>query len=275
MVVPAYFEMLCKELAGRRYIKSSQHEKFSALLEVRTPKAVENKFRNITAVLMGMGEVWIEGYTPLVNFQLPLVLVVNRYLEEYRESLVKAAMERQSAFQENLQEIEVNPPSALPGKLTSEKLNKVYGVSQDYDVAARDNYNRELGEEGERRVVAHEQSVLRKAGLDSLAEDVVWVSKVEGDGAGYDIRSFTPDRRKRLIEVKTTNGWERTPFYVTRNEKRVSRERREEWCLFRLWNFSQRPRAFELNSAELEECHWSATNYQVWLNDNPIQHREV
>ena len=275
LVVPIYFEMLLNELSGREFTKSWHHDILSDMLEVRTPDAVEDKFRNITAVLMGMGEAWIEGYTPLFNFQQPLVPVVERQLDKCRESLVKAALRRKADFPEYFQEIEVKPPSALPGDLTSKRLSKVYGVSQDYDVAARDNYNRELGEEGERLVVEHEKSVLRKAGLDSVAEDVVWVSKVEGDGAGYDIRSFTPDRRRRLIEVKTTNGWERTPFYVTRNEKRVSCEKREEWCLFRLWDFSRKPKAFELNSAELEECDWSATNYQVRLNDNPVRRREV
>ena len=52
--------------------------------------------------------------------------------------------------------------------------------------------------------------------------------------------------RQRLIEVKTTNGWERTPFHITRNELAVADERRSEWRLFRLWNFSREPRAFEL-----------------------------
>ena len=72
------------------------------------------------------------------------------------------------------------------------------------------------------------------------------MSEEEGDGAGYDITSFTPDGRPRLIEVKTTNGWERTPFHITRNELRVAAERTAEWCLVRLWNFSRRPKAFEL-----------------------------
>ena len=275
LIVTSYFKMLRCELANRKFVKSKEHERLSALLRVRSPKAVEDKLRNVTAVLMGMGELWIRGYTPLVNFQKSLIPVVGQYLEKNRDSLVKAALELQLDVPTHLQEIEINPPSVLPGKLTSEKLSKVYGVSQDYDVAARDKRNRELGEAGERRVVEHEKSVLRKAGLDSLAKKVVWVSKEEGDGAGYDIQSFTPDRRTRLIEVKTTNGWERTPFYMTRNEKRVSREKRKQWCLFRLWDFSRKPRAFELTSAELEECHWSETNYRVWLNDNPVQHRDV
>ena len=34
-------------------------------------------------------------------------------------------------------------------------------------------------------------------------------------------RSFEADGRERLIEVKTTNGWERTPFHITRSELEV------------------------------------------------------
>jgi hypothetical protein len=54
------------------------------------------------------------------------------------------------------------------------------------------------------------------------------MSEEDGDGAGYDIASFAPDGRPRLIEVKTTNGWERTPFHISRNELAVglSPERR-------------------------------------------------
>lgn len=95
-------------------------------------------------------------------------------------------------------------------------------------------------------MLAHEWASLRSAGRDDLARKVRWVSEEDGDGAGYDIASFAPDGQARLIEVKTTNGWERTPFHITRNELAVADERRSEWCLFRLWNFSREPRAFEL-----------------------------
>jgi hypothetical protein len=46
--------------------------------------------------------------------------------------------------------------------------------------------------------------------------------------------------------VKTANGWERTPFHITRNELVVADERRDLWRLVRLWNFAREPRAFEL-----------------------------
>ena len=244
-------------------------------LENRSEGAIEFKLQNITAVLHSMGELWIEGYKPRFNFQDSLVQVVQRHLDKNRESLMKAALKLQSSFPTSPQEIEVNPPPALPGRLTLKKLAKVYRVSQDFDVAARDKYNRELGQRGERCVYEHEKLVLRKAGLDSLADKVVWISRDVGDGAGYDIESYFPDHRRRLIEVKTTNGWGRTPFYVTRNERRVSREKHDEWCLFRLWDFSRVPKAFELTSTQLEKCHWTATGHQVRLSDTVTNSQEV
>ena len=78
-------------------------------------------------------------------------------------------------------------------------------IAKKYDVAGRDEKNRALGLAGEECVLAHEKSILRGAGRDDLAQQVRWISKEVGDGAGYDVASFTPDERKRLIEVKTTN----------------------------------------------------------------------
>lgn len=42
------------------------------------------------------------------------------------------------------------------------------------------------------------------------------------------IFSFDERGRDRLIEVKTTNGSARTPFYLSRNERQVADERPEE-----------------------------------------------
>lgn len=119
-------------------------------------------------------------------------------------------------------------------------------IAQKFDVAGRDERNRALGRAGEELVVVHEQTILKVADRRDLAQKVRWISEKDGDGAGYDIASFTPDGRERLIEVKTTNGWERTPFFISRNELAVAEEHRSEWCLFRIWNFSREPNAFEL-----------------------------
>ncbi len=77
---------------------------------------------------------------------------------------------------------------------------------------ARDHRNRALGKAGEAFVLALEQQRLIASGLPDLAAQVRWVAQMDGDGAGYDIRSFSPTGTETLIEVKTTNGGSRTPF---------------------------------------------------------------
>ena len=119
-------------------------------------------------------------------------------------------------------------------------------VARKFDAAGRDERNRALGRAGEERTLAHEKATLIAVGRPDLAERVRWISQEEGDGAGYDIASFSPRGESRLIEVKTTNGWDRTPFRITRNELATADERPGEWCLFRLWNFAREPSAFEL-----------------------------
>ena len=130
-------------------------------------------------------------------------------------------------------------------------------------MAERDARNRALGRAGEERVLAHERANLLAAGRTDLAERIRWVSDVDGDGAGYDILSFDTDGRDRLIEVKTTNGWERTPFHITRNELAVAEERRGEWWLVRLWNFARKPKAFELRPPLEAHVSLMATSYQA------------
>ena len=136
-------------------------------------------------------------------------------------------------------------------------------IARKSDVAGRDERNRVLGRAGEERVLAYERLALRAAGRDDLARKVRWVSEEDGDGAGYDIASFEHDGRSRLIEVKTTNGWDRTPFHITRNELAVAEERRAEWCLFRLWNFSREPKAFELRPPLDAHVSLTATSYRA------------
>ena len=136
-------------------------------------------------------------------------------------------------------------------------------IAAKFDAAGKDARNRALGRAGEALVLDHERRTLADAGRPDLARAVRWVSEEEGDGAGFDIASFAPDGKQRLIEVKTTNGWERTPFYISRNELAVADERRGEWLLLRLWNFARAPRAFELHPPLDAHVSLTATVFQA------------
>jgi hypothetical protein len=63
---------------------------------------------------------------------------------------------------------------------------------------------RALGRAGELLVLHRERSRLEEAGRKDLAERVRHTAAVEGDGAGFDIRSFFPDGHLKYVEVKTT-----------------------------------------------------------------------
>ena len=120
-------------------------------------------------------------------------------------------------------------------------------IARKFDVAARAERNRALGRAGEELVLAHEPAILTGVGRADLARRVRWVSGEDGDGAGHDIESYSPEGQPRLIEVKTTNGWERTPFHIARNELTIADNRRTGWCLLRLWIFIREPGACELH----------------------------
>jgi hypothetical protein len=162
--------------------------------------------------------------------------------------------------------LRIGPPPTLRNQPPPDELERTLEIASRFDAAGRDARNRVLGSAGEERVLAHERAALAGAGRADLAGRIRWVSEEDGDGAGYDIASFEPDGRARLIEVKTTRGWERAPFHITRNELAVAEERRREWCLLRLWDFSREPKAFELRPPLDAHVTLVATTFQASLN---------
>jgi hypothetical protein len=95
--------------------------------------------------------------------------------------------------------------------------------------------NRELGELGEIFVLECEITRLGK----ELGSKVRYVAKDDGDGAGYDILSYTEDGQVRFLEVKTTKGSLETPFYLSENERLFLEMYGDEAEIVRVYNFSR------------------------------------
>jgi hypothetical protein len=106
-----------------------------------------------------------------------------------------------------------------------------------------------------------EQEKLSRAERLDLARRVRRVAKEDGDGAGYDVYSFSPIGSELLIEVKTTNGAARTPFFLTRSECDLALERPTEWCIYRVHLFAQKPRIFKLQPPLENAVHLTT---EVW-----------
>ena len=245
LIVADYFAMLAAELAGRPYVKAAHNAALRASID-RSRSSIEFKHQNISAVLRAMGEDWLRGYRPAVNFQTSLVDAVARWLMQRPDWLSRTPSRPPARGLSDIDALWVGPPPTSRNEAPPATLESMLGLARKFDVAGRDERNRALGRAGEECVLARERAVLFHSGRDDLARRVRWISQEDGDGAGYDIASFEPDGRTRLIEVKTTNGWDRTPFHISRNELAVADDRRDEWLIFRLWNFSREPKAFEL-----------------------------
>jgi hypothetical protein len=237
-IVADYFEMLHAELAGQKYSKLA-HSKALMVQIDRTHRSVEFKHQNISAVLDELGLPWIRGYIPKRNYQNAIIDAVDRYLASTPGVLDRAPEHRSVVA---APDVFVTPPAPLMGAI----LERLQRLVRKFDPVARDHRNRALGKAGEEFVFRLERERLTKASRLDLANRVRWVSMEDGDGAGYDIASFDEHSSPRLIEVKTTNGSARTPFYLTRNEHDVAAERPEHWRIYRVHLFASEPRVFTL-----------------------------
>ena len=262
LIVADYFAMLEDDLAGRRYIKAEHNRALQDRLG-RGRTAIEYKHQNISAILQWLGQPWIPGYKPAQHVQGALIDAVVGRLDSRAKCPFTEHISDLNADLEAPAELFVGPPPTLMNSPPPKALDYMVSVAREFDAAGRDERNRILGRAGEAYALKHEKAVLTAAGRCDLADQVKWMSEEEGDGAGYDIESFSARGKSRLIEVKTTNGWERTPFYMTRNELAVADRNPDEWCLLRLWNFVREPRAFELSPPLNSHVNLIATSFEA------------
>jgi Protein NO VEIN, C-terminal len=243
LIVADYFDMLKLELQQIPYVKAERNRALQALIG-RSRGSIEYKHQNISAVLIEIGLPRIVGYKPMANFQRALVDGVERYLTRPNEL---------SLITEPSPKADLDDPSAIyfgappiPQTNTDPKPPFLTSLVRKFDPASRDARNRKLERLGEERVLNSERFRLQAGGRQDLAKKVRWISEEDGDGAGYDILSFSTHGDERLLEVKTTTGGQLTPFYLTENERNLSVERSNAFRLIRLYEFAQSAKAFKL-----------------------------
>lgn len=248
LIVASYMEMLVAELSGRPYNKAEYNRRLQDATG-RSRGSIEFKHHNISAVMQQIELPWIDGYKPLSHIQKALVDAVEAMLPPALEQF-SSELPAASGLSESPAIFIDEPPDLRSGRVVDPQVERLV---RKFDPAVRDARNRQLGRAGEERVFRHEIARLRSIGREDLSRKVEWTSEERGDGAGYDIASYTADGQPRLIEVKTTTGSAQTPFFISSNELEVSRERPEAFRLFRLYDFRKMPQAFEL-APPLEEA---------------------
>jgi hypothetical protein len=139
------------------------------------------------------------------------------------------------------------------------KLNPSFKTSE-VDFIKKNQEDKELGDFGEELVVDYERNKFKEKGLNSFIEKV----KIEKDGKGYDITSFDENGNPLFIEVKTTRGNEKTPFFLSQNEILFFEKNKETYRIYRLYNYNE-----EKNYADF----FIIENFENQLLFQPIEYR--
>jgi hypothetical protein len=257
LIISDYFLMLNDEAIGV-ILNKAEHNRLLRSKIDRTEGSIEFKHQNISAVLQLLGLPRIKGYLPATNYQKAIVPAIDRYLSQnplalHPEMAVTGFTERHGLFVET-------PPMLLPVAPRREDIERLV---RKFNPVERDFRNRKLGRDGEELVFHFERQRLQQLDRSDLAKKIRWVSEEDGDGAGYDILSFDEKGKERFLEVKTTVGSDITPFYITRNELSFSSERPEAFRLCRVFDFSMRPRMFELAPPLTDFVHLSPLSYEA------------
>ena len=270
LVVEDYFAMLRSDLLQIPYNKAAHRRDLMSRMPSRTNGAVEFKHQNISAVLVGMGLPYIDGYKPRGNFQHRLVDGVDNYLgskRDYFKQLVDAPVlspnDRELPDRLSPADFIVERPDIEIPELPVAKpwLTR---TARQFDFRRRDARNVAMGKGGERLVVEFERMRLIEAGRDDLAGRVEWSAQEIGDGLGYDVRSFdVEDASERLIEVKTTGLGKFFPFYLTRNELRCSEDVSDCYRLYRIFDYANLPKMYVLEGSMAEACSLQPTEYMA------------
>jgi hypothetical protein len=266
LIVADYLSMLLCELAGQPYNKSFHRRQLLARLPGRSAGSIEFKHCNISAVMIQIGCPYVKGYQPRYNFERRLLgEVVSEQVARHAllDDVALSAVERPAvkAVHQDFSRVHIDAPKRERRVQDPAPTYLRTPVRRDY--LAREQHNRSLGKAGEVFALDFERWRLTQLGAGQLAERVAHVSLNEGDGLGYDIRSFDADGRDRFIEVKTTTFGERTPFFVSANELDFAREHADSFKLYRLFDFRQSPRLFELSGPIEHHCELDATTFRA------------
>lgn len=245
LIIADYFQMLDKELRGLPYNKSEHRRNLVKRLKKRNEGAIEFKHCNISAVLIKYGMPYIKGYQPRSNYQNLLEDEVLAVLQQ-RKSIVKV-------FNEFVKEkVEVEPATVRFDKWSTEAPERTEKPKKAHWAfnPVKKNYleieqrNASTGNSGEQLVYDYEIWRLKKAKLPELAKQVKWVSRDNGDGAGYDILSRDVKGGKMFIEVKTTKLGKESPIFFSNLEFEFSKLNKSNFYLYRVFNVKEAPKLF-------------------------------
>ena len=188
-------------------------------------------------------------------------LINHSEIESYFQQFVEKDIVRPKT-RPDFERLIVSPPSII--SVTEPKVyyqNKA--IKTNY--LEKEQLNKALGLYGEELVIEYEKWYLIKSGKEHFADKIKWISKEEGDGAGFDILSRNLNGTDKFIEVKTTRLGKETPFFFSSNELQVSISKANDYHLYRVFNANSDVRLFAKNGSLSNICKSIPTMYKGYF----------
>ena len=267
LIVADYFAMLVKELAGEHYVKAEHNRNTQKLLNNRSTQSLEWKYRNVSAVLARLGAPYIRGYVPAWNYQGALVDAVVAYRRAHPE--LERLFDRFATEPVDVSTPDLDFASILDDRpepsLVVEEPVFSYGKGVKVNYLEREQRNQSVGVSGEKIAFEFERWRLIAAGKESLADNVEWRSRTEGDGLGYDILSWSESGKERFIEVKSTRLTKEAPIFFTRTEYEFASDHKDRFYLYRVFNLQTHPKLFMVHGADEDFCRHTPIQYKGYF----------
>jgi hypothetical protein len=260
LIVADYFKMLSAELSGKNFSKAYHRKNLLPLLNNRSEGSIEYKHQNISAILAYLGQPYIKGYLPRYNYQMLLedkvldFLIKNSNLEDEFEMFADKEVSK-PALKVNFENIIAEPPTV---KAIAEPFARYIRIPMKVNYLEREQNNHKLGNLGEEIVFQFEKWNLIKIGKEKLADKVEWVSKEQGDGAGFDILS-------KYSNGSATKLSKEAPFFFTRNELQFSLDHTNDFHLYRLFNLEEQVKMFIKKGDLNTMCHSVPMTYKGYF----------
>lgn len=202
-----------------------------------TSKEIEDDLKRMMAIYDELSGVLAED-----NFDYDKA--IDKILLDYDKSFTPALDAIEEIKKEISSPLDVDVVRKLQYSEPKSKSTKKYSKLRNNEAVRKTDYvqkaktDAEIGELGEKLALEYEVEKLISMGRQDLASLVRRVS-IKSDAFGYDIESYELvglKVKKIYIEVKTTVNKLDVDFQVSRNEVETSNEKKDTYCLFRIYD---------------------------------------
>lgn len=180
------------------------------------------------------------------------------YKEMEEEKNLNDVKEKEGLIEVKFEDIKVKRNINKKEKTQSKKIKTDY---------KQINLSKEkVGKDSEELIYNLEKEKLLKENRSDLAQLVFWESKENGDGAGYDIRSYEKKNEEYVeiyIEVKGTNKSVNEPFEISKNEIETSNKYKEQYYIYRVGNVYTNPKFYKINGRIKDNFSLEATSFKA------------